>query len=63
MNPEQIRQAKDMLWCQVASECADQVAARYAGTCCMGATSHAHVPQQDMYIVCMTVSTMMKRGC
>ena len=43
MNPEQTKQAEDMLCCQ----CAKQVAACYEGTCCMGATIHAHVPQQD----------------
>ena len=47
MNPEQIKQAEHMLCCQTASECAEQVAARYEGTCCMGTTIHAHVPQQE----------------
>ena len=28
-------------------QCAKQVAACYEGTCCMGTTIHAHVPQQD----------------
>ena len=32
MNPKQIKQAEDMLCCQAASECAEQVAARYEGT-------------------------------
>ena len=47
MNPGQIKWGEDMLCCQATSECAEPVAARYKGTCCMGTAIHASVPQQD----------------